>query len=99
MSAPDLYDIGTRCQGELPPGNGAPSSQGGAATPPLRLSSVSQKFSPAGPAVAAAAAAGPAAGRAEGPAEPEDISIRGDKESGKPEGQETRMLVDSLTRV
>lgn len=85
------------------PGRAAPREWGsqlprGAATPPHRLSSVSQKFSPAGPAVAVAAA-GPAAGRTEGPAEPEDISIRGDKESGKPEGQETRMLVDSLTRV
>lgn len=35
MSAPNLCDIGTRCQGELTPENGVPSSPGGRQRHPL----------------------------------------------------------------
>lgn len=97
MSVPDLCDISPGCQGELPLGNGALSSQGGRQRHPLNKAPVSQRLSPARPT--ATAAAGCAKPLSLGQAEPEDISITGSKGSGEPEWQETRMLAESLIQL
>lgn len=55
MSALDLCDIAIRCHGELPSGNGAPSSQGGRQRRPLERVAVSLRLSPASPIATAAA--------------------------------------------
>ena len=55
MSAPDLCDTVTGCHGELPPGIGALSSQGGWQCHPLNKVPVSQRLSPARPTAPAAA--------------------------------------------
>lgn len=94
MSAPDLCDIGTR---ELPPGNGAPGSQGGRQRCPLDKVQSSGGFHQRAPLVLLLL--GVASRLSQGQTEPEDISIRGDKGSGKPEWADMRMLAESLTQV
>lgn len=55
MSTPDLCDIATRCHGELPSGNGTPSSQGGRQRRPLERAAVSLRLSLDSPIATAAA--------------------------------------------
>lgn len=82
MSAPDLCDIGTRCQGELPPGNGVPGSQWGWQRHPLDEARSSTGFHQLAPLVLLFL--GVLSHLSQDQAEPEDIGIRGDEGSRKP---------------
>lgn len=94
MSAPDLCDIGTRCQGELSLGNGVPGSQW--RCHPLDEARSSTGFHQLAPLVLLFL--GVLSHLSQDQAEPEDISIRGDEASRKPKwagNQDACRILDS----
>lgn len=97
MSAPDLCDIPTCCQGELNSGNGDPSSHWGRQPWCHLLDKVQSPrgFYQLAPFLLLL---GVMSHLYLGQGELEDVSTRGNKGSEEPEWQDTRMLAEPLSQ-